>query len=308
MRSKIFFTGATGVIGRATVPLLTAGGHDVVAVYRSQGDREWLDQVGARPTRVDLFDPAAVTDAMAGVDTVAHFATSIPEFSDMRRRSSWAINDRLRAESTSHLVDAAVKLGVSRFVQEAVTFVYADGGDEWIDESSRVEPFWDVLESALSAERQVARFASGGGTGVVLRLSRLYGPEASGRQITAVRQRAMPIMGAGTNYVSSLHVEDAATAVVAALGAPGGTYNVSDDHPMTSADNLHALVEALDAPSPRRIPTIAGKAALGKVAGLLTISHRVSNQAYRAATRWAPRFPSAREGWEATVHQAEDHQ
>jgi nucleoside-diphosphate-sugar epimerase len=83
---KMLFTGATGVIGRAAVPLLTARGHEVTAVSRSETDRGWLLEVGARPELVDLFDPDAVLHATAGMDAVIHYATAIPPQATMAER------------------------------------------------------------------------------------------------------------------------------------------------------------------------------------------------------------------------------
>lgn len=302
---KILFTGATGVLGRASLPVLIADGHDVTAVYRSEAERDWLDTIGARPQIVDLFDKTAIEAAISGIDTVVHFATSIPPQSKMAKRDSWIMNDRLRDQATGYLIDAAIKAGVERFVQQSIAMVYEDGGDRWLDESAPIKPVWEVLDSAVAAEAHVDRFRRHGTIGIVLRLARLYGPgKASGEFIEAVRSRSMPIVGSGDNFVSSLHVSDAASALAASLLAPGGTYNIGDDAPMRSADNLGSLVDALGAPEPRHIPGWMASLAMRKAAKLLRVSHRVSNGAFEQATGWRPSFPSAAEGW-ADIVQAE---
>ncbi|MGD2042188.1 MAG: DUF1731 domain-containing protein [Acidimicrobiia bacterium] len=299
---KILFTGATGVLGRAGVPALIAAGHDVTGIARTDSDRAWLEEVGARPLPLDLFDRNAVGDAMGAADTVIHYATAIPAQSAMPKRKSWEMNDRLRATATGLLVDAAIATGVERFIQQSVTLVYADGGDTWLDEDSPVSPPWEVIDSALTAEDHLARFAESGGTAVVLRLARLYGPgPASSEYVAAVAHRKLPIVGTGRNYVSSIHVEDATTALAAALSAPGGTYNMADDEPMTSADYTGVLAQLLGAPAPRRMPDWVARIALGKAAQLLTTSQRVSNQRFRRATGWAPTYSSARAGWHHIV-------
>lgn len=299
---KVLFTGATGVLGQASVPLLVADGHDVTGVARSSADPDRLAEAGARSIEADLFDAESVHQAMSGIDTVIHFATSIPPQSAMSKRSSWETNDRLRSTATELLVDAAIANGVERFIQQSVAFAYADGGDDWLDESSKIDPVWDVLESALVAESHVGRFRASGGTGVVLRLARLYGPGSASREfLEAVRNRSMPIVGGGDNYLSSIHSHDAATALAAAISAPDGTYNVADDGPMRSADNLTTLAAALSAPTPRRVPTWLARFAMGKATGMLTVSHRVSNRAFKSATGWQPAFPTAVEGWEQVV-------
>lgn len=304
MKLRILFTGATGVIGKRAIPLLRDAGHEVDAVYRSGQDLARLKRMGVNPVLVDLFDPEAIDEAVAGKDVVMHFATSIPSQAGIRKRSSWNTNDRLRTETTAMLVDAAIRHGVSRFVQESITFTYADGGSEWLDESAPIAPVWEVLESALDAERAVQRFDEGDGVGVVLRLARLYGPaDTSGEYVEAIRARGVPMVGAGDNFVSSLHVDDAASAVLASLATHGGVFNVSDDEPLTAADNLEALVAAVGAPNPRRVPAGIAQLVAGKAVRMLTVSHRVSNTAFKEATGWEPSYPSAATGWARTFGQ-----
>jgi hypothetical protein len=39
-------------------------------------------------------------------------------------------------------VDAALHAGADRYIQESISFLYADGGDEYLDESAAVDPTW----------------------------------------------------------------------------------------------------------------------------------------------------------------------
>lgn len=296
---RVLFTGATGVIGREAIPRLLEAGHEVAGIARSGDDRAWLDGIGASGIEVDLFDPHSVGPAVSQVDAVAHFATAIPPRAQMPKLEAWQMNDRLRTEATAILVDAALEHGIATFVQESITFIYADAGDEWIDEESSVQPTWENLDSALDAEREVARFAAHGGVGVTLRMSSLYGPgRVSAEQIGAVAERNAPIVGSGDNFVSHLHIEDAGSSVVAALAAPAGIYNVSDDEPVTSRQDLEALARALGVKPPRRVPAPVARVAAGRATGLLTTSQRVSNRKFKTATDWAPRYRSVLEGWQ----------
>jgi nucleoside-diphosphate-sugar epimerase len=91
-----------------------------------------------------------------------------------------------------------------------------------------------------------------------------------------------------------LHFEDAAAAVVAALGAPGGAYNVVDE-PVRWADFAAALAEAVGgAPWLRRARFV-------DMGLTMTRSQRVSNRRFREATGWIPTYPSVREGWRAVA-------
>ncbi|MGI9616238.1 MAG: NAD-dependent epimerase/dehydratase family protein [Acidimicrobiales bacterium] len=295
---KILFTGATGVVGRAAIPHLIAAGHIVDGLARSDEGRSWLTEVGARPAELDLFDEQAVDEAVAGADAVLHFATAIPPMGSMAKPSAWAMNDRLRSDAVRVLVDAAVRHGVDVFVQESISFTYADGGDEWLGEDATIDPASPMVRSALDAERHVDRFTAAGGRGVSLRIGHLYGPgRASAEYMEAVSARRLPVIGTGTNYVSSIHVHDAGTAVAAALSAPAGVYNVSDDQPVRAHEVVESLAAALGARRPRRIPRLMAKPVLRSVLPVMTVSQRVSAERFKTATGWTPRYPSVVDGW-----------
>src|SRR5947209_1242767 len=57
---KIFLTGATGVLGKAVIPDLLAGGHLVYALSRSEANTEVLQRLGAKPVPANLFDSQAL--------------------------------------------------------------------------------------------------------------------------------------------------------------------------------------------------------------------------------------------------------
>lgn len=194
---RVLVTGSTGVLGRALVPLLRAG-HEVEAP----------DRAG-----LDLFSPPAVSAAVAGVAAIFHLATRIPARELTREPDAWRENDRLRAVATRLLIDGALAGGVEAFVQPTVAFVYPDGP---ADEDTPIGGVPYFLESALAAEREVARFAAAGRRGVALRLGLLDGPGTG-------NDRPNPAYG------STLHVADAGTALLAALTAPSGIYNVTRD-------------------------------------------------------------------------------
>jgi nucleoside-diphosphate-sugar epimerase len=85
---------------------------------------------------------------------------------------------------------------------------------------------------------------------------------------------------------------------------PSGTYNVSDDEPLTKAEYGHAVATALGVKDPRLVPQAVVKA-MGKKVDPIARSQRVSNARFKAASGWAPTYPSAREGWRALVEDEE---
>jgi uncharacterized protein YbjT (DUF2867 family) len=53
---KVFLAGAAGAIGRRLLPLLLRAGHDVTGTTRSAEKAQALEQAGARPAVLDVFD------------------------------------------------------------------------------------------------------------------------------------------------------------------------------------------------------------------------------------------------------------
>ena len=298
---KVFVTGATGAIGRFAVPELVAAGHQVVGLARSDEKAAQLEQQGAAAARVSMFDEAALKDAFSGCDAVCNLATSIPPVAKAASMRNWAENERIRREGSAVVVNAALAAGVGRVVQESITFTYPDRGTEWIDESVAIAPP-PLGEAIPVAEGNNARFTSEGGIGVVLRFGLFYGPGSDHtlQFLRAAKRHIAPIAGPGANYQSSIHLHDAGTAVVAALGVPAGVYNVTDDEPLTKKAYAKALGAAV---CKRPWITLPGRLVKisGKQAEIMSRSQRVSNAAFKAATDWRPQYPSAREGWKAIV-------
>jgi nucleoside-diphosphate-sugar epimerase len=205
---RLLITGGTGVLGRALLPLAEAEGHELT----TPGHEE-----------LDLFDPAAVADAVRDVDGVLHLATRIRPLDQISDLDAWRENDRLRADASRILVDAAIAADAAVYVQPTVTFVYPTDGP--VSEDTPVGEVLQILRSALLAEQQAERFASAGGRGVVLRFGLLDGPGTWFDEP----------MG---DFGATLHVSDAGRALLEALSLPSGTYNVCRDGERVSAERF----------------------------------------------------------------------
>lgn len=299
---KILVTGATGVVGRRAVPLLIAAGHDVGALVRSRGKGIALENAGARTMQVNLFDLPALRAAVAGHDVVVNLATHMPaSMTRMLLAVAWHENDLIRTIASANLVDAAIATGVRRFIQESFAPVYPDSGEAWIDEDMPIAPT-RYNRSIADAEASARRFSESGGAGIVLRFAAFYGPDAFHvyDMIKFVRKGWAPLPGSPDAYVSSVSHDDAASAVVAALGVPAGTYNVVDNEPLRRREYADALAAALHVASPRPLPAWIS-ALTGSLGELMSRSLRISNRLLRWESGWQPRYPSLREGWPATV-------
>jgi nucleoside-diphosphate-sugar epimerase len=205
---RLLVTGGSGVLGRALLPQAEDTGDQLTMPGRDE---------------LDLFDPAAVADAVSQVDGVLHLATRIPPLERISDPEAWRDNDRLRAEASRNLVDAAIATGAAAYVQPTVTFVYPQDGP--VSEDTPIGEVMPILRSALVAEQQTDRFAQAGGRGVVLRFGVLDGPGTGNDQPR-------------TDFNATLHISDAGRALVSALSLPSGIYNVCRDGGRVSTERF----------------------------------------------------------------------
>ena len=304
---RVLVSGATGVVGRRVVPLFLSQGHSVTALVRRASSGVRLEQLGVNCAAVDLFELEALKRAVAGHDAIVNLATHMPSSAwKMVFRSAWRENDRLRTEGVANFVEAARSCGVETLIQESFALTYPDRGDDWIDESTALEPA-DYNKTVLDAEQSVARFSDRGGKGVVLRFAAFYGPDAMQVRsyVEGLRKGWASLPGGPDRYISSVAHDDAATAVVAALNAPAGAFNVVDDEPVRRVVYFESLAKELDLKPPRFLPSWTTPL-FGSVGSAMARSLRLSNRKLRNATGWTPRFRSVCEGWPTTLRQMKE--
>jgi nucleoside-diphosphate-sugar epimerase len=134
-----------------------------------------------------------------------------------------------------------------------------------------------------------------------MRFAGFYGPDDFARTFVAtVRKGWSPLPGSPDAFASSVMHDDAASAVLAALGARAGAYNVVDDEPLRRRDYVTALASRLGVDSVKYTPRWAARM-LGSIGELLSRSQRISNEKLKRETGWKPTYPSAREGWASVL-------
>jgi nucleoside-diphosphate-sugar epimerase len=297
---RVFVAGGSGALGLRVVGLLAQAGHDVTATARTGPGADAVRVRGGRPVDVDHYMRESIREAIAGHEAVLRLTTKIPPLNQMRSAASWAETGRLRNESARLIVEACRDEGVPLYLHESIAFVYADGGDSWLDEDSPVDVERAVpLRDALRGEEQAGRFTAYGGRGIVLRFGGFYAADSaqSLKMAADARRGRLALLGRSHNYYSSIHLDDAAAATVAALTAAAGTYNVVDEDPVTLGDYLSSLAAAAGAKPLRRFPSVLGPLVLGTTWQYLSRSLRVSGKLLRDTVGWQPSVPNAREGW-----------
>jgi nucleoside-diphosphate-sugar epimerase len=302
---KIFIAGATGVLGRELIRQYVARGHSVLGLARSEHGEQMIRSLGGEGRVGDLFDAEQLARAAEGADIVIHAATSIPVKTRPSLRD-FEMNDRIRRDGTRALTTCAGKIGAKHYLQQSIVWLARPQDGSAFDESSKPQPD-PVSLSALDAEN--ISFEAGERLGFdvsVLRCGMFYGPEASHTRFMAdgLRKRRLPIIGTGDAILSCLHVEDAASAFVAAAEAVGrsGLWHVTDDQPVTVKELLSYFAERLGAPTPRHVPVWLARLVAGQYAtSFFTASTHTSNARFRHDLGWSPRFPSYREGIDQIV-------
>lgn len=307
---RVFVAGATGALGKQLVPQLVAKGHEVVGMTRTESKVDQVRSVGAQPVVADALDAEAVGRAVgeAEPDVIVHQLTAIPHNVNMRRFDrDFALTNRLRTEGTDHLLSAGRAAGVKRFVAQSNVLMYARTGGplKHEDDPLDTDPPSSMREG-VAAIRHLEQAVTGAQwtEGLVLRYGGFYGPGTSlaldppGSHVELVRGRKFPIVGKGTGIWSFIHIEDAATATVAAVeGGAAGIYNIVDDEPARVSEFLPVLADSLGAKPPLRVPRWVGRLAAGGAVVLMTDARGASNDKAKRELDWQLRYPSWRQGF-----------
>lgn len=285
---KLLVTGAAGFMGSDFVHF--ALGEDgvrsltVLDALTYAGRRENLAGVEGDPrfrfVHGDVADPATVRDAMAGCDTVVHFAA---ETHVDRSIDADQVFIRTNVEGTRALLAAAREAGVRRFVLISTDEVYGhlewrdpaaeptDGalarfrsGDpeapEFFTERSPIRPRSPYSASKAGADHlALAYHATHGLPVVVTRASNNYGarqfPEKLIPLLTtrALAGETLPVYGDGLNVRDWLHVRDHSMGVWGALhrGRSGEVYNLGGRSERTNLQVVRGILAALDLPESR---------------------------------------------------------
>lgn len=308
---KVFVAGANGAIGKPLVTQLVSRGYDVVAMTRSPKNDAALRAAGAEPVVVDALNRDALIEAVkrAEPDIVMHELTALTGMKDFKHfDDEFAMTNRLRTEGTDNLLAAALTAGARRFIAQSFgnwnyerTGTLAKTEDDPLD-SNRPKNQTQSFAAICHLENTV--LGAAGIEGVVLRYGNLYGPgtgfAAHGDLAEMVRKRAFPIVGNGAGVWSFIHVDDAASATVAAIqhGAPG-VYNIVDDDPAPVSIWLPEYARAIGARSPFHIPVWLGRLAAGEVGvSVMTKIHGASNAKAKRELGWTPFYATWRQGFQ----------
>jgi nucleoside-diphosphate-sugar epimerase len=268
-------------------------------------DPERVEKLGAEAAIADALDADAVRRAVeqARPEVVVNELTDLDRPLNPRKYAEWLEGtNRLRTEGTRNLIDAGRRAGVRRVVAQSIAFAYDFEPGLKTEGSPLTGMGGDMSAAIAELERQTLAAPEG----IVLRYGFFYGPGTSydrdGQQVEMIRKRQMPIVGGGRGMFPFIHVDDAASATVAAIehGAPG-VYNVVDDEPAAGHDWIPYVAGLVGAKKPWRVPAFVARIAAGRMAGFATQLQPVSNAKAKSELGWQPRHASWRDGFRAEL-------
>ncbi|MCW2755561.1 MAG: NAD(P)-dependent oxidoreductase [Marmoricola sp.] len=294
-RVRVVVTGGTGVIGRAAVRSLVDAGHSVDVLARSAANVEVITALGARPQAADLFEVDTLVRMYDGADVAINLATDIPVGYAAGWPNAWRRNDDLHTRAVANVTAAARTAGVHRIIQESASFIYADAGDAWITEQSPIE-ITPATEPVAVGESHVQDYAGGFRAGVLLRFGSIIGDDPRTRFWLRAAASGRPVgLGRPQEWAHLVHADDLGPAVVAALHAPSGVFNVGAA-PVLRSELVEGIAKAAGAESGAFLGPVLRRLAGGRVEPLAR-SLRVSSDHFAAQTGWLPTHSTFDAAW-----------
>ena len=224
------------------------------ALIRSTTDGTFLQSLGCELLIGDLNDPNSCKQAARGADVVYHCAAKV---GDWGSRTEFK---RSGVDATTTLAEAALAVGVGRFVHFSSTSAYGHPKPrpEPIGETEELGQnlwFWDeYTRSKVESEHVLWRLSGEKRLPLtVVRPSWLYGERdrtTIPRLVKRLRAGIVPLIGPGNNPMSAVYagcVADAAIMAADDPGSAGEAYNVTDQGNITQREFLNLVAKAAGA-------------------------------------------------------------
>jgi UDP-glucose 4-epimerase len=318
----VLVTGGAGYIGSHTVRVLRSLDHRVVVIDTLERGHE-AALLDAPFVRGDIADEVLVERVMRehGVTDIVHFAAYKSAGESMHMPGMYWQNN---VQGTVHLLEAAVRCGVSRIVFSASAAVYGNPASVPVDETASLAPENVYAETKAVMERVIEWYGRTHGVHwVSLRYFNAAGAADDGslgedwsvttNLVPLVMKAALgagpPVKVLGDDYPTAdgtgvrdyVHVEDLAAAHVAALdhlqrGGADLTVNLGTGRGSSVLDVIRATEAVHGAPVPHEI--VARRA--GDPAVVYADASRAEQQLQWRAVRGLDQIIESAYRWHAT--------
>lgn len=274
---KLFVTGGSGFVGQRLLPRLKAGGHDIMALSRSEKSDALLRALDVSPVRGTLRDIETWSAHLPGLDIVIHAAAPIDVWGE------WADMHRDITLATAQLAEAADREGVRRFIYlSSESVLQGDGPLIDIDEkhSYPKEP-----NSYYGKAKKLAEIALLEGMPDATRMERIIlrptfiwgaGCPQLENLTEKVRSGQFIWVDHGRASMEMVHVDNVVSAVELALTKGRGQqiYTVTDGAPMPVKTFLSAFIDTTGITIPERsLPSALLYPAAKLIEGLWRLLH-----------------------------------
>lgn len=246
---KVLVTGGTGFTGHHLSQTLLKEGVGVRLLVRSAKRVALPAQPGLEVREGDIRDPRAVDQAVQGVDKVFNIAA-------MYRSASSVDQDYhdIHVTGTRHLLEAALRHGVGRFVHCSTVGVHGDVKVPPASEESPYAPADIYQRTKLEGELLAREFAAKNNLALsVIRPTAIYGP-GDMRLLKLFRLAAKPItpvIGSGQIYYHMVYIDDLVRGFLLAgekEAAIGQVFIIGGDENMILDDLLSTIAAILEKP------------------------------------------------------------
>ncbi|MEA9986737.1 NAD-dependent epimerase/dehydratase family protein [Subtercola sp. RTI3] len=247
---KVLVTGASGMLGRCVANEALRLGHEVRTFQRGPSGL-----AGVEDHRGSVTDASAVRRASGGMDAVIHLAAKVSFTGD--RADFEAVN----VGGTRTLLREAQNSGVTRFVFVSSPSVAHAGMSIAGDDALPADPVrarGEYARTKAQAEVLALGADAPGFSVVAVRPHIVWGPgdtQLIERVVERSRRGRLPLLNGGLALIDTTFVDNAAGAIVAALGRAdvvhGQSFVVTNGEPRTVADLLGAICRAAGVPGPR---------------------------------------------------------
>lgn len=267
---RILVSGASGVIGRDLLPLLTTGGHQVFTLVRRRPD----------PAQGEIYwDPAeGVLNAsdLPEIDAVIHLAGEYIGLSRWKEeKKRMVIDSRIKGTRLLAQTIAAMKKVPKVFLCASAVGYYGDGQDRVIDETN---PQGDdfISEVCRLWEKGTKPAKEAGIRTVFMRLGIGLTPRGGALQriLSTSPFGFIRRFGSGEQYISWISRDDMVSAMLHIISCPSleGPVNIAAPEPVTNAEFMQKLARISGRPLLFPLPGWFLKMIYGQMASEILLS------------------------------------
>jgi nucleoside-diphosphate-sugar epimerase len=256
MSRTVLVTGANGFTGSYVCKHLLRRGDHVRALVRKSSKLDLLKGLDVELVYGDLANGAiaeALAKSLKGVDAVYHIA-AVYRTEGVPKKYFWEVH----VEGTQHLLEAAQRANVSRFVHCSTVGVQGEIKNPPATEEAPYAPGDLYQESKVDGEKLARKFFQEHQLpGVVVRPVGIYGPGDTRflKLFKFIYNGKFRMLGSGKVLYHLTHVDDLARGILLAgekQEALGEVFTIGGEGYLTLAELVERVAAALHVPVPRK--------------------------------------------------------